>query len=171
MFAYIMCGPIGSGKSHVAKTLYGHLPQLNPDDLMPKGEWTREKSNAAWDEIHRRIEAMVGIGLEFVVDSAQALQVSRRRLTQYIRQVAPSYKIVCVFVNTPYKKCARNNRLRDRVVPEDKLKEYYDNVMNSPPSRDDGYDEVIVVNNALYSGNYGEVWKSEKPWPEGWYHV
>ena len=173
MIAYIMCGPIGSGKTHIAKSLYGHLPHFNPDDFMPmdKVEWTRKDSNSAWDLVHSKIKEYSGINLDFVVDSAQALPISRRMLTQYIREVAPSYKIVCIFVKTPFGECLYRNSTRDRIVPKDKMLEYYNNVMDNPPSRADGYDTVVVVDNSAYYGNEVGLWKTKSRWPKGWYHV
>ena len=167
-----MCGPIGSGKTFVADSLYGHLPRLNPDNFMPDDqiEWTRRASNSAWDTIHEKIKDYTSINLDFVVDSSQALQISRRRLTQYIRQVAPSYSIVCVFVKTPFEQCRIRNSYRDRVVPEKQLAEYYENIMNNPPSRRDGYDRIIVVDNKEYSGNTLSLWKTKERWPKDWYH-
>lgn len=169
MIAYVMCGPIGSGKSFIAHSLYKHLPILNPDDYVENEEWTREKSNEAWDLIHEKIKNLTSINIEFVVDSAQALQISRRRLTQYIRQVAPGFEIVCVFVKTPLEECKRRNRLRRRTVPEKQLEEYYNTIMSNPPSRDDGYDRVVVVDNTTYPGNNTALWRTKEPWPERWY--
>lgn len=171
MIAYIICGPIGSGKSYIANKLYSHLPIFDPDNYTDKLEdWSRKGSNAAWDLIHEKIKNYSSINLSFVVDSAQALRISRRRLTQYIRQVAPVYKIVCVFVKSPFEECRRRNKQRVRVVPDDTFKEYYDTVMNEPPSRDDGYDDVVVVDNSEYAGNNKELWTTKELWPTGWYH-
>ena len=167
-----MCGPIGSGKSYVAESLYRHLPKLNPDDFMPKHqEWTRQGSNAAWDEVHTRIRKFSELNLEFVVDSAQALEVSRRRLCQYIREVAPQYDIVCVFVKTPFDQCMQRNATRERTVSGKQLKEYYNNIMDNPPSRADGYDKVVVVDNATYKGNNVPLWETKDAWPEKWYYA
>lgn len=172
MIAYIICGPVGSGKTYIANSLYGHLPQLNPDNFMDtESNWSRKESNSAWDKLHEKIENYAAINMEFVVDSAQALQLSRRRLTQFIRQVAPQYKIVCVFVKAPFEECKKRNQQRIRVVPNDQLREYYDTIINNPPSRADGYDRVVVVDNTEYSGNTDELWMTQEEWPKDWYHV
>jgi predicted kinase len=166
-----MCGPIGSGKTYIANSLYGHLPRFNPDEMMQDTTWDRKNTNKIWDEIHRKIKDYSGINLDFCIDSAQALRISRQRLTQYIRQVAPSYEIICIFVKTPFHECKRRNALRGRRVPDDKFLEYYRSVMDCPPSRADGYDKIIVVDNSTYPDKALIPWRTSEPWPEGWYHV
>ena len=165
-----MCGAPGSGKSHIAKKLYGHLPILDPDNFID-GEWSREKANDAWDIIHDKIANYTSINLEFVVDSSQRHMVSRRYLTQYIRQVAPSYEVICVCVKTSLPTCHKRNMERDRMIPEKVLDGYWTDIYEYGPTRNDGFDWVVVVDGEDYKGNKSETWTTKERWPEGWYRA
>lgn len=166
--AYLMCGPMGSGKSYIASRFRQlDLPIFNPDDQ--SGIFSRNTAHDAWDAIHRSIKNCLDIPMSFILDSSLALEISRRRITQFIRQVNPNCHIICIFVTAPFQQCVKRNRSRKRNVPINTLREYYDNVMNNPPSRSDGFDEIIVVDNSEYPGNNDKLWTTSEPWPQDWY--
>jgi predicted kinase len=167
---YIMCGCPGSGKTFVANMLFDHLPILNPDDYMDSNNWTKEKSNEAWDALHEDIKIFCEAKATFVIDTVGATELKRRRLTQLIRQENPEVEIVCLFIETPKDICKQRNRQRDRTIDEKKLDNYYRHVMSKPPTKADGFDLVIPIDGDDYFGNNMLTWKTDEPWPEGWYH-
>ena len=164
---YIMCGPMGSGKSYVSQNLFGHLQILNPDDFRT-GEFNRNNAHDAWDSVHKKIREILTTGNSFVIDSSMALQISRRRITQFIRQYS-SYKIVCVFVKVNLGTCLVRNLERGRTEKSKVIKQYYENIMNNPPSKFDGFDEIITVDNFNRNDYTSLCWTTDEPWPEGWY--
>lgn len=52
-----------------------------------------------------------------------------------------------IYVRTSLEECLRRNATRssDRRIPEDKVRRYYDLLSRSPPTLDEGFKQVIIV--------------------------
>lgn len=159
---------MGSGKSYIAQELFSHLLILNPDNFMDAQNFSRESAHLAWDMIHSLIKQHLVNKSSFVLDSSMALSISRKRITQYIREIEPDCKIICIYLEVDLEDCIIRNSCRERVVCNKKIKEYWQNIVDNPPSKHDGFDEIIMIDNS-YRWNEGDVWKTTAPWPQNWY--
>ena len=57
-----------------------------------------------------------------------------------------NYRVLCVFFNTPLDVCLSRNKNRSRVVPEDVIRNMHNNITLNPPTKEEGFDDIIVVN-------------------------
>lgn len=166
-----MCGALRSGKTHIAKLLFKNIRYVSPDMFLEHGKWTKEKSDRAWDKTHDVIKKHILNKEDFVVDTASARGIVRQKLVQFIRQISSEYKIICIYVKCPLGDCIiRYKKRKEKRESEEQIKKYFKFVEENPPSKKDGYDEIITIDNSI---RYDE---DDKPqvlpgeWKEGWYH-
>jgi predicted kinase len=56
------------------------------------------------------------------------------------------YKIIAIYFDIPFKMCLQRNTLRTRKVPEDVIERMYASIHANPPTKDEGFDDIIVIN-------------------------
>jgi len=110
----IMIGYPGSGKSHIARSIYeseiieGHLAEIvSMDDLKTKSKFNQKLS----DCINKKKTV--------IIDNTNLEQKTRQELINVVKN--KNYFIRVVYVNTPIERCIHNNYYR-----------YYINYMNDP---------------------------------------
>ena len=147
----MLCGLPGSGKSVYAEMLhdkYGYV--VHSSDSIRKelfgDEQSQEDNTMVFNLLHKRVKDDLVDGKCVVYD---ATNLSRRRrkylLTNYLKGVECTK--YCYFIPTPYKKCLKNNKKRDRRVPENVIKHMY--MTFQVPAKTDGFDDVFIDRNAI----------------------
>jgi predicted kinase len=148
---YIMIGPIGAGKTTYAKELAREaaLIYLCPDDHWDRtrsGRYSDETSIQTWGRIYDQIYQCIKRRRNFVLDSAQVRRSSRREITGVIRTVSRgTYRVKAVHMQCDLQRCLQGVRSRRDLVPEEKVREYFEVLQRELPDLDDGYDEIITV--------------------------
>lgn len=56
------------------------------------------------------------------------------------------YNIICVYWDLPIDECKKRNKSRNNVVPEDVIDRMYASIRENPPSNEEGFDDIIVIN-------------------------
>jgi len=56
------------------------------------------------------------------------------------------YKVIGIHFNVPVKVCLQRNALRLRKVPEDVIERMYASIQENPPTKGEGFDDIIVIN-------------------------
>ncbi len=148
---FIMIGPLGAGKTTFAKRFCEErgLVYLSPDDHWDRSklrEYSNEISINAWGNVYAQIYECIKREQEFLVDTAQRERRSRREITGIIRSMSHGeYKITGIHVKRDLGQCLESVRGREEIVPDERVREYYDSLQQQPPDPGDGYDEIIEV--------------------------
>jgi len=146
-----MIGPLGAGKTTFAKRFCEErgLVYLSPDDHWDRSklrEYSNEISINAWGNVYAQIYECIKREQEFLVDTAQRERRSRREITGIIRSMSHGeYKITGIHVKRDLGQCLESVRGREEIVPDERVREYYDSLQQQPPDPGDGYDEIIEV--------------------------
>ena len=124
--AYVMLGAPGSGKSTLANIV---VEEKNCDyicyDLIRKELWGDGSVQGPWPEINKKIKEKLSLAKgDVVVDGCHALSSHRKEIAKELRDFGYGY-IVGVYVNTPLEVCLEQNSKRDRKVPEDVVKRFW----------------------------------------------
>lgn len=56
------------------------------------------------------------------------------------------YKVIGIHFNVPIKVCLKRNASRTRNVPEDVIERMYNSIQENPPTKEEGFDDIIVIN-------------------------
>lgn len=148
---YVMVGAIGAGKTTYAKELaqLEALVYLSPDDFWDRSrvdEYSDQIQIDVWGSIYSQMYQLIKQRRDFVLDSAQVRRSSRREVTGVIRSIAgDDYRLAAILVQCDLERCLARVRSRGEFVPEERIQAYYKVLMEEPPSLDDGYDEIILV--------------------------
>lgn len=141
----MMVGLPASGKSTVSAELAEEY-----DATMFSSDALREElfgnesiqSNPAklFAELHRRIKECLKSGGSVIYDATNISSKRRRALLQELTKIGCYKK--CVVMATPYKQCLKNNRSRDRQVPEYAIERMYRHW--NTPYYFEGWDEIEI---------------------------
>lgn len=142
----MLVGLPGSGKSTYAKSLKGDYIIHSSDDLREEmfgdvNENSKENNAKLFVELHKRIKDDLRNGKNVIYD---ATNLNRKRRIAFLRELThiPCHKS-CLLVMTPYYLCQRNNKQRQRCVPEDVIKRMYMNFQ--PPNKIEGWDDIDII--------------------------
>jgi predicted kinase len=58
-----------------------------------------------------------------------------------------NYKIIAIYWDIPLQTCLERNKSRARMVPEDVILKMYNSIKEIPPTKNEGFDDIIVINN------------------------
>ena len=150
MKAIIGIGIPGSGKTTYLKPFAERegLVYVNADDI-------REEVNGdALDhshhqEIMRLFHERVRRGLDnrgVVLDMTYSRQGDRLRAVEFCRSHGAS-EVIAYWFNTPLSVAKQRNATRRRVVPEQALHAMAYRLQLHPPTLDEGYDRMVVIEN------------------------
>lgn len=150
---FMMVGLPGSGKSYLAETIDVkrdgeiYTPVVISSDAIRKelyDDRNNQDNNAKlFAELHRRIKENLFNGIDVVYD---ATNVSKKRRIAFLQELSniDCHK-VCVCVMTPYELVLRQNKNRERKVPQQSIRKMYLNWC--PPASGEGFDNVILAYN------------------------
>lgn len=143
----VLIGIVGSGKSHYATRYVMDHPQTiicSSDDMRMElyGNVNNQDHNTElFDALHKRIVHLLQAGKDVIYDATNISSKRRIAFLQEIRNI-DCFKIAVV-VATPYEICLRQNRLRERTVPEEVIEKMYKSWWT--PAYWEGWDFIDVV--------------------------
>ena len=133
MRIYII-GPSGSGKTTLSHKI------------------TKEHNAVRWsgDETKLRPKRLIPLVVESLKDNDTIVLdflSTKLKLRQYILEELKDIecKKILVFMNTPLEECMRRNLLKDDPLPQFVIEDTHSSL--EYPTLDEGWDEIIVINN------------------------
>jgi len=123
--------------------------RLSPDDIRQRllGDYRDNSQNSlVWQRLYSQIRAVLRGG-SVIVDGSGTNPMYRRQDIELYRSWGAERIIGVVFV-VPLEVALSRNAGRDKPVPEEGIHHFYELLMAYPPSTEDGFDEVIVVDTA-----------------------
>jgi predicted kinase len=142
----LLIGIPGSGKSSYARAL--RKPTLSLDAIRRRlyGDASILGKSAETDrELRRALEALARQGKDAVLDATHVSQARRGRMIRLGRRLGYDH-IVGIWFKTPLHECLTRNRKRKRRVPDFVLYKMQHDLERQPPTRGEGFDELVVVN-------------------------
>ena len=138
----MLVGLPASGKTTYAKQLESEGYIVHSSDSIREelygSEEIQSNPHEVFKVLHERVKQSLAEGKNVVCDATN-LQSKRRRNFLTELKKYDCYK-KCVFMATTFEECLRRNKLRDRKVPEHKMKEMY--MTFSPVGYHEGWDEI-----------------------------
>lgn len=146
--AIIAIGIPGCGKTTTLKSIAEreNYAYINADDI--REELTGDPTNhtrepAVWSIVHRRIiAALPSRGV--IVDATHTRRGDRKKMAAHCRTSGANY-IIGYWFKTPLDVCMKRNQARERIVPTHVLETMHRRLQTSPPSIDEGFDDIIQV--------------------------
>jgi predicted kinase len=150
----IATGIPGCGKStwFTEGVRKGYLPKqsvrINMDDIR-----YQLTGNASDQSMNAKVAELATSKLkEYVSNKVPVIYWDNTTITKkYRKQVSEiakkaDYNVICVYFDIPLQTCKDRNKGRSRVVPEHVLENMYSNLQNNIPSENEGFDDIIVLN-------------------------
>lgn len=144
---YMMIGFPGSGKSYYAKMLAKSVKCniVSSDEIREEmfGDVNDQAHNKeVFEEVHRRVNMHLKNGENCIYD---ATNISRKRRVGFLNTLNRyrDVKKIAVLMCTDIDICLRQNKSRDRNVPEDVIMRMFRHL--SFPKLEEGFDEIITV--------------------------
>lgn len=150
MKAYVGIGLPGSGKTTILKPFAERhrLKYVNRDDIREEltGDPTNHtKEPAVTRLMYERIrEGLGGDSEGVVVDATHAKAKDRRTVVNFCRENG-AREVIGFWVNVPLETALQRNAGRRRVVREEALRRMQNKFDVNPPSRAEGFDDIIIV--------------------------
>lgn len=150
--ALMMIGVPGSGKTTFARQAAEllELTYVCPDDI--REELTgdvrdQSKNEVVWQEARRQVQEALEADKSVIIDATYTKEVDRHKDIATFREYG-ARAVIGVFVDTPVDVAMhRNSKRKDNKVPPYVIRRMQTNLVNSPPSKEDGFDEVLIVRN------------------------
>lgn len=144
---YMLVGLPGSGKSTIAKKMIEKNPNIKvfSSDSLRKELWGDENkqgdNSELFNELHTRIKDCLSLGNDCIYD---ATNISAKRRTAFLNNIKSIKNVnkVCIFALTSIEKCYKNNKKRERQVPEDVIKNMY--LRFDIPQYREGWDKIVI---------------------------
>lgn len=138
----------GAGKTtHLSEYALDHgLIRLSPDDIRERllGDYRDNSQNMlVWQRLYSQIRAVLRGG-SVIVDGSGTNPMFRRQDIELYRSWGAERVIGVVFM-APLQVALDRNSQREKPVPEEGIRHFYDLLMEYPPVVDDGFDEVHIV--------------------------
>ena len=147
----VMCGIPGAGKSTRAQMMAEEDKRNGIESVVYSADDIREElygdasvqDNQArtFKILEERVEKALKEGKTVYYDTTNRHKRGRRQLVKKFRPMAD--KIICVFVNPPFNVANERNNSRERVVPQEVMNRYAQQL--TIPSKKEGFDMVYVV--------------------------
>ena len=146
----MMCGLPGSGKSTYAESILVATPAvekpvIHSSDALRKemfgDEATQGDNQRLFDELHRRIRSDLSDCKDVIYD---ATNIKKKERIEFLKLLSKIKCFpVCVVMFATVALCCRNNRTRERVVPEEVINRMSKNW--TPPHYSEGFEYIDYV--------------------------
>lgn len=88
------------------------------------------------------MQQAVAQSVEAVYDATNAVRQHRREAIALARNTGFTH-ITGLWLDVPLEACLERNQNRDRIVPKEVILQMHSSLLDAPPSRQDGFDELI----------------------------
>lgn len=149
----ILVGAPGCGKSTWAKIHKAAFNDLETPIEIVSSDAIRKELTGDEEEqginqkvfqvAHERVKRLLLKGTSVIFDATNCVPKYRQQLLKIADECHASKE--CVVFMTPLEKCLENNAKRDRKVPEDVVRRYYDELYRFFPTLEEGYDSMQAV--------------------------
>jgi len=139
----IPIGAPGSGKSTYIESMYPHLKNVSMDDERKRlcGDTSdMSRNQEAFENCFRELRDLMRKRESAIWDATNTTRKIRRRLIDLARQ--NGVEVVMIYFDMPLDLVLERNRTRDRVVPEDVVLKYYNQIQIPKPYE---YDHLLVI--------------------------
>lgn len=155
----MLCGLPASGKSTYAKQLSNETKSIicSSDSIREElygNENSQDNNEEVFKILHNRIKENLKIGNSVIYDATNVSYKRRKSFLFELRRIECVKK--CVIISTPFEVCCEQNRLRDRVVPNEIIKKMYLNW--NTPYWFEGWDYIELKFPKDYEFLYAEDW-------------
>jgi len=143
----LMVGVQGSGKTTIAKKLakMSNFVRVGVDDIKEMiGDSCEEKKKIRRHIQYLLVSELLKDGYNVILDRMALSKETRKSIIDRYRQLAS--KIIAVFVNPPLDVSFKRNQNRPNPVSYESYIEHLEDFEH--PSKDEGFDEIIEVENA-----------------------
>lgn len=146
----MMVGIPGSGKTTVAKQAAEHLnlEYICPDDIREEltgDAGDQSANNVVWQKAHELANEALETDRSVIIDATYTKEVDRRKDIALLREYG-AQAVVGMFVDThPDIAIQRRSGEHDRKVKPWVIQRMWKNLVENPPSVDDGFDEVMRI--------------------------
>ena len=149
----LLIGLPGSGKSTLARQLISECPQMQListdairgqlfGDEIIQGPWC-----LIWQEVEQQLQKAATANKSAIFDATNARRSDRCELITLARDLGFT-QITGIWLTTPVWLCLARNKRRTRRVPEEVILRMHRHLRDTPPSLNDGLDELIKVANS-----------------------
>ena len=140
----VTCGLSGSGKTTYAKWFAETLNyiHISSDDIRAEFGDVNDQShnNEVFKIFYERIQQNLSLGNNIIADATFLTIKERRRILEIAKQCDCQKNIV--IIATPINSCLKNNRNRNRIVPEDVI--YKQRNKFQIPFIEEGWNQIIL---------------------------
>lgn len=144
----ILIGLPGSGKSSLAARLVTERPQIrviSTDTIRAQlfgsesvqGSWLN-----VWNQVQKQFQQAVAQSVDAIYDATNTVCQHRLEAIALGRTTGFTH-IIGLWLDIPLQVCLEHNRKRDRIVPEEVIWRMHSSLLDTPPSRQDGFDDLI----------------------------
>lgn len=152
---YLVCGICGGGKTVLSNRIaskHQELVVLDVDAYYEKvngDECIRKNFFEVWHMLFQDIHDLEISGKDVLL-STNALTVCQR--SQFVEWF-PTFVHHLIWVTAPWERCVEGNKSRRRHVPDDVMKQQWDE-MEFPTAQEKGWDTISQVTNCWDHENY-----------------
>jgi len=142
----LMVGIQGSGKTTIAKRIakLENFVRVGVDDIKEMIGHCEDKKKIRRYIQYLLVSELLKEGYNVILDRMALSKEARKAIIERYRPFAS--KIIAIFVNTPIDVCFKRNQNRPNPVSYESYLEHLEDFEH--PTKDEGFDEIIEVNNA-----------------------
>lgn len=149
MFVFVMIGPSGAGKSTAAKKIAArHNAEIISTDEIRKmmfgDERDQRHGKRVFEVAYMSIRSHLNRRRNIVFDATNTTNEGRKELFSAIQDYHEC-RIIAVLVTPPFETALRQNRMRERKVPEKVIRRQYHQLMEDGELIPLQFDQVIFV--------------------------
>lgn len=142
---FVMIGPAGCGKSTIAKQIAEkYLAEVYSSDSIREelygDESVQKNPGLVFRTLYRRASDDLAIGCDVVIDATNLTVKNRKKIFKTFKRYE-WVRFVAVPVEVPLEVCLKQNRERNRHVPEEVICRMYGQYQ--APTIEEGFDEIL----------------------------
>ena len=143
----ILVGLPSSGKStYIEKNFCEGFEILSSDKIRKElffDEQNQANNSLVFSSLYRRAKEFLSCGKSVVVDATNINRFERKRVLDNFTEF--DIERIAIYIDTNINECIERDLKRARTVGDDIIMHYANKF--EPPTKDEGFDEVIVIKN------------------------